>query len=166
MTAADIWQQARHYGVADQLEMYERLTPPQVNEQLNRAKVNLLWSRKEGFNRAIIEGMFAGVPGLMRRGHNYGYAYPYINSQTGRFSSEQDLPDQLAEMVDAYERFSPRAWVMEHMTCQKATEVVEQSPARTGGGPRRTLDARAGGQGRPVGPYGLLGSGRSAAFRG
>ena len=86
-TLDEIVRQARHYGVEDQLEFHEHLSPEEVNVQYNRARVNLLWSRTEGFNRAIIEGMCAGVPCILRAGHNYGHHYAYINSQTGCFSS-------------------------------------------------------------------------------
>src|SRR5213078_1833422 len=66
----------RYYGVADQVELYERLPAADVNELFNRARVNVLWSRREGFNRSIIEGMFAGVPAILREGFNYGHRYP------------------------------------------------------------------------------------------
>jgi glycosyltransferase involved in cell wall biosynthesis len=122
-----IVRQARYYGVEDQLEVYEHLSPEQVNEQYNRAKVNLLWSRKEGFNRAIIEGMFAGVPCLLREGHNYGHHYMYISSQTGCFSSERNMPDRLLWMIRNNQLFSPRGWVLENMSCQRATRTLEES---------------------------------------
>jgi glycosyltransferase involved in cell wall biosynthesis len=126
-TIDDILGQARYYGVEDQLEVYERLSPEEVNYQLNRAKVNIVWSRKEGFNRAVIEGMFAGVPCLLREGFNFGYRYPYINPQTGCFTAEKRLPEQLSWMVWNHQRFSPRDWVLLNMSCQKATEVIEEA---------------------------------------
>src|SRR5262249_46366606 len=105
---------ADYYGVADQVELYERLPPAPVNELLNRARVNVLWSRREGFNRALIEGMFAGVPCILREGHNYGHHYPQINAQTGCFATERDLPDQLLHMTRNHEAFTPREWVMQN----------------------------------------------------
>src|SRR5262249_40002323 len=93
-------------------------------EQLNRAKVNVLWSLKEGVNRAIIEGMLAGVPCVLREGFNYGYHYPHVNSQTGCYSSEKGLPDVLLRMIERYGDFSPREWVLNNMSCHKGTEVL------------------------------------------
>ena len=95
-----------------------------MNALFNRAKVHVLWSRREGFNRAVIEGMFAGVPCVMRRGFNYGHPHAYVNERTGCFASERELPDRLLAMVRDHERFAPRDWVMENMSCQRGTAVL------------------------------------------
>ena len=129
-TQNDIFILAKYFGIHKQIEMYEWLSPEEVNQQLNRAKVNVVWSRKEGVNRTIIEGMFAGVPCILRDGFNYGYPYPYINSQTGCFSSERALPEQLLWMIQNYYQFSPRKWVMANMTCQHATEILGEAIKR------------------------------------
>lgn len=126
LTRADITRLAEYYGIADQLEIREWATPAEVGEYLSRAKVNVIWSRREGVNRAIIEGMFAGVPCIVRDGFNYGYCYPYINAQTGCFSTESELPEQLRRMVERHREFAPREWVMEHMSCQKATQILNE----------------------------------------
>jgi glycosyltransferase involved in cell wall biosynthesis len=123
----DILRQARYYGIEDQLEVYEQLAPEEVNRQLNRAKVNLLWSRREGFNRAIIEGMCAGVPCILRAKHNYAHHYAFINPQTGCFSSEAELPQRLLWMINNRDSFSPREWVLANMSCLKATECLEEA---------------------------------------
>jgi glycosyltransferase involved in cell wall biosynthesis len=129
-TSDDILRQAQHYGVEDQLEIYEWLPPEEVNRLYNRAKVNILWSRKEGFNRAIIEGMFANVPCILRDGHNYGHHYPYINPQTGCFSSEGDLPERLLGAIRNNASFAPREWVLRNMSCLRATEMLAESIKR------------------------------------
>ncbi len=121
----DLRRLAAHYGIDDQIEWHEGLSQPDVNVLLNRSKVNVIWSRKEGVNRAIVEGMFAGVPCVVRAGFNYGFKYPYINEATGRFADESELSDCLAWMMDNYRRFDPRPWVMEHMSCQRSTAIVE-----------------------------------------
>jgi len=129
-TRDDIFRLARYFDVDKQLELYEWLSPEQVNQHLNRAKVNLVWSRKEGVNRAIIEGMFAGVPCILREGFNYGYDYPYINGKTGCFSAEDDLPDRLCWMIENYQLFSPRDWASENMSCQQATKIIRDAIRR------------------------------------
>lgn len=126
----DIRAQARHFGVEEQLDFHERLSPAEVNHLLNRSKVNLLWSRREGVNRAIIEGMFADVPCVVRSGFNYGYEYPYINSQTGRYATEEGLPDVLADMLKNTESFSPYAWVSNNMSPQTTTRALQGSIKR------------------------------------
>jgi glycosyltransferase involved in cell wall biosynthesis len=121
---ADIAREAEYYGVRDQVEFFEWLKPEEVNYQLNRAKVNVIWSRKEGVNRAIIEGMFADVPCILRHGFNYGHPYPYVNAQTGRFADEETLPDVILDLVATYGDYAPREWVLSNMSCQKATDIV------------------------------------------
>jgi hypothetical protein len=75
--------------------------------------------------------MFAGVPCILREGHNYGYRYPYINSQTGCFASEEELPNKLIGMIHNYQKFSPRDWVLSNMSCQKAIQILTGAIRRT-----------------------------------
>jgi glycosyltransferase involved in cell wall biosynthesis len=130
-TKNDILRQAAFCKVADQLEIHEWEPYAQVNDAVNRAKVNVIWSRKEGVNRAIIEGMFAGVPCIMREGFNYGYRYPYINPTTGCFASERDLPAKLLSMIQSSHRLSPRDWVIANMSCQRATTILTEIIGKT-----------------------------------
>ena len=123
----DIRSIARDYGVQDQIELYEWLSPEEVNYHLNRSRVNILWSRFEGSNRAIIEGMFAGIPCILRRGINYGHRYAYINEKTGCYADDGDLHRVLIDMVERFDSFRPREWVLENMTCQKAVEVLDKA---------------------------------------
>jgi hypothetical protein len=124
MTKEDIAREAMQTGVFDQIELHEWLSPAEVNHQLNRAKVNLLWSRREGVNRAIVEGMLAGVPCIVREGFNYGCHYPHINPQTGCYSTERQLPETLAQMCENYRDFRSRQWVIDNMSCQRGTELM------------------------------------------
>ena len=126
LTREDIHRQARYFGVADQIEIQENLETDQMAAALSRSKVHVLWSRREGFNRAIIEAMLAGVPGVLRAGHNYGQHYPYVNARTGQFADERTLPDVLVQMSERYAEYDSRAWVMENMTPQIATERMNE----------------------------------------
>jgi hypothetical protein len=130
LTRDDVFGQARRFGVSDQIEMYENLKPEEVCRQINRTKVHVLWSRREGSNRAIIEAMFADVPGVLRAGHNFGHHYPYINAQTGRFATEESLPDTLTSMIEHRDQFTPRSWMMDHMTPQTATAILNDHVRR------------------------------------
>jgi len=126
-TIDDMRRLAVYYRIADQIEAHEWIPYEQVNEYLNRAKVNVLWSRREGVNRAIIEAMFAGVPTIVRAGFNYGYHYPYINDATGCFAKERDLPGTILRVIDNPELFSPRDWVSANMTCQHAARIMSDT---------------------------------------
>ena len=120
----DVHQQAKYYGLADLVEMQEHLPLESLVAQLNRAKTHLLWSRREGFNRATIEALAVDIPVILREGHNYGLPYRYINPQTGRLANETTLPAVLHEVVERYGEFTPRAWMMDHMTPQTAAAIL------------------------------------------
>lgn len=130
-TRQDIEAEARHFGVHDQIELFERIPPAEVGALLARSKMHVLWSRREGVNRAIIESMFAGTPVIVREGFNYGYRYPFINDATGRFANEGTLGDAILELLDRGANLAPRDWVMAHMTCQHATAIVEDAARQT-----------------------------------
>jgi len=124
LTREELYLQAKYFGISDQLEIHEHLEPEQVALHLNRSKIHVLWSRREGSNKAIIEAMLADLPGILWEGYNYGYPYPYINPQTGRFASEKALPETMTSMIEHLEAFAPRAWIMAHMTPQIATSIL------------------------------------------
>jgi glycosyltransferase involved in cell wall biosynthesis len=138
----DIARLARYYGVLDQLEFHEGIDAEQVNRHLNRARVNVVWSRREGVNRAVIEGLHAGTPCILREGFNYGYHYDFINDQTGCYAAEAELPDRLMDMIERYREYAPRDWVMQNMSCQRATELLGATirEAATARGERWTRD--------------------------
>lgn len=130
LTANDILEQAQYYGVRDLVEIHEWLKPHEVAALLNRAKVLVLWSRKEGVNRSIIESMFTDTPVIVREGFNYGYHYPYINEDTGRFASEKTFPNVLLEVLDNPTAFAPRKWAMEHLTLQALSRPAQRRSER------------------------------------
>ncbi len=115
---------AKHYGVADQVEFHEWLNSSEVNKMLNRARVNIIWSKKEGSNRALVEGMLSGVAGILLKGHNYGFKYKHINEQTGWFVSENELPDKLYQYCRHEHNLESRSWILENMSCQSATSII------------------------------------------
>jgi len=125
LTQEDIASQARYFGVADQLEFFERIAPDAVAALLARSKLHVLWSRREGSNRAIIEAMLADVPVIVRDGLSFGVKYPYINPQTGHFVREDELGERILEMLENRDHYSPREWVLENMTGETATAALE-----------------------------------------
>jgi glycosyltransferase involved in cell wall biosynthesis len=125
-TRGDIEALAEYFGIRDQVETFERISQDEVWKLLTRSKVHVLWSRREGSNRAIIEAMLADVPVIVRDGLNFGFRYPHVNEQTGRFVQEHELGDTILEMIAARRSYSPRDWMVRHMTCQKATQILEE----------------------------------------
>jgi glycosyltransferase involved in cell wall biosynthesis len=126
-TRAEIEAEAAHFGVSDQIELHERIPLADVGRLYRHSKLHVLWSRKEGANRAVIESLFADVPVVVRRGLSYGYHYPYINDHTGAFADEDELGDVLLEMIAARDRYRPREWALANMTCQQATAILEEA---------------------------------------
>ena len=124
-TREDIEALAQHFGIRDQIETHERITQEEVGALLARSKVHVLWSRRECANRAIVEAMLADVPVIVRDGLTFGYRYPYINDQTGRFVKETELGDAILEMIATRDQYRPREWVLRHMTCERATAELE-----------------------------------------
>jgi glycosyltransferase involved in cell wall biosynthesis len=125
LTMADIRALAERFGVSDQVETREWLTREEVGAMLARAKVFVLWSRRECANRAIIEAMEADVPVIVRKGLTFGYAYPYINERTGRFVAEDDLGDGILEMLEHRNGLAPRDWILSNMTPERGTRILE-----------------------------------------
>ncbi len=122
----DIKKMAKHMDIFDQISFHEWITPDEVSELLQCAKVNILWSRFEGNNRAIIEGMFCDTPCIIREGHNYGDKYDYINNKTAEISNELNLAKTIKYVIDNHSFYSPREYVLKEHNCIKATEVLSE----------------------------------------
>lgn len=117
---------AYYYSVGNLIHYFENITQDQVNSILNKSKIHILLSKKEGFNKATIEAMYANIPSFLIEGHNFGYTYPFINEQTGGFIKDSELPqfiDNLDNMLN-YNDFSPREWVMQNMSPQLSTQKL------------------------------------------
>jgi glycosyltransferase involved in cell wall biosynthesis len=131
LTLDNIKEIAVLYNLSENITFYEWIPPLEVSRLYAKAKVNLLWSRFEGLNRSIIEGMFCNISCIMREGFNYGQKYSYINQFTGCWSSEEKLASNLIHAIKHQDKFSPRQYVMEHHTCFKATEILQEAINRT-----------------------------------
>jgi hypothetical protein len=127
LTLQDVADMAAFFQLSDQMELHDDVPQERVNELVNRARVSLIWSRREGVNRAVVESMFAGVPCILPDGFNYGHRYPHVNEQTGCFTSEGGLMGTLGRMLREHERYSPRDWVLANMSCQRATALLEEA---------------------------------------
>jgi len=122
----DIKKMTKYMGIFDQVSFHEWISPDEVSELLQSAKVNILWSRFEGNNRAIIEGMFCDTPCIIREGHNYGDQYDYINCKTASIANESNLAETIKHVIDNQSSYSPREYVFKEHNCIKATEILEQ----------------------------------------
>ncbi len=123
------------YGVRDKVIIHQRLAPSEVNEVLNRSKVNLILTLREGANKSIFEGFFADVPGIVLA-NNIGINKSHINEHTGRLILERELPEVLLWFRDNYPRFHPRDWAMANISPEVSTarlnEVLRQLAEKRG----------------------------------
>lgn len=115
---------AEFYGVRKNIDFFEKLKPHEVNVMLNKAKVNLLLTLKEGANKSIFEGFFANVPGLVLK-ENVGVNKSYLNEQTGRLVPQKELAETLLWFRENYSRFRSREWALGHISPTVSKSLLE-----------------------------------------
>lgn len=108
------------YRLRDRINVFMNLSQRDLNEILNRSKVSVLLSKKEGSNRTLFESMFANVPVLLLH-NNIGVNKEYINEQTGLLISEKELPDAIERIGNMSPPLSPRSWAMENIAPEITT---------------------------------------------
>jgi glycosyltransferase involved in cell wall biosynthesis len=117
-TLSQVENLAKWYGVRRQVTFFEKLCPEEVNMVLNQSKVNVLLSLKEGANKTLFEGMFAGVPAILLE-NNIGVNKEHIvEGRTGRLIKERELPEVLLWFREHYREFRPREWAMQNISPQ------------------------------------------------
>jgi glycosyltransferase involved in cell wall biosynthesis len=135
-TRADMLDIARLYGVDGQLTIYEQITHEHVMDITSRSKVAILTSLKEGGNRALTEALLCDVPIIILDRHLGGFV-EYANAATGLISSEENLAENLALLMDEENRIHPRDWAIDNMSCEVSsarlnTFIKDNSLARGG----------------------------------
>lgn len=125
------------YGVRSRVPVFHQLTQVELNDVLNRAKVNVLMSLKEGSNKSLFESMFAGTPALALL-ENSSINHSYINEYTGMLVNERKVAQALLQFRSEWSRYRPREWAMENISPQATTRKLESRlqslvlPAATG----------------------------------
>jgi glycosyltransferase involved in cell wall biosynthesis len=111
----EILLMVKFYQIEDVLDIVEEASPAYLNELLNKSKVNILLTHKEGSNRSIFEAFFAGTPGIVLK-HNVGVNKNYINEQTGSLIDENQLADTLLYYKDHWHEYQPQLWAKKHIS--------------------------------------------------
>lgn len=120
-TENDVRAEARAFGVRQELELYSNLEIGEVAALQCDARVSLVFSRREGSCVAVTESLFAGSPvGMMDDAHVGSRAY--LNEQTGMVFSRRGLARSLQRFVEQSERFAPRAWAIENISCHRSSQ--------------------------------------------
>jgi glycosyltransferase involved in cell wall biosynthesis len=124
-TEKDLRDEAHVFGVADRFELKLRPSRAEVMAGLARGKVSLVFSKQEGACIAVTESLFADTPvGLFRNARVGSRAF--INDQTGRLLDRRGLARQLVDFVNESERFRPRRWAIENISCHRSRAVLNE----------------------------------------
>jgi glycosyltransferase involved in cell wall biosynthesis len=107
------------------LEFFHSVTQRQLNDLLNRAKVNVLVSLREGANKCLAEGLFAGTPALLIDECACGN-HRHITAETGRAVADRELEDALIQFTDHDEAFRPREWAEKHISPIASTRELSR----------------------------------------
>src|SRR5262249_48307468 len=124
-TRDEFQEQLRRAGIEDQVTLFQGLKGPEINSVLNRSKVHVLLTKIEGGNVALMEAMAANVPSVVYK-HIIGPRKGDFNAMTGVLADDDELPQALADTVDAHDRFRPREWFLQHTGFQIATQKLNE----------------------------------------
>jgi len=120
-TRAEFEAEVRHFGMERDVVIFQGLSPPQVNEVFNKAKVNIFLARMEGGNRGVMEGFAANVPCIVYKHIYGGVRRSDINCATGVFADDEELHEVLLATTSTYDKFQPRAWFLQNTGYQNST---------------------------------------------
>jgi glycosyltransferase involved in cell wall biosynthesis len=118
--------EARAFGVEDRFDLIVKPTRAQVVDALCRAKATLIFSRREGSCIAVAESLFADTPVGLFRDARIG-SQAFINEWTGHLLDRRGLPEQIVRLVEESSRFRARSWAMEHISCYRSHEVLNDA---------------------------------------
>ncbi|HZZ77496.1 MAG TPA: glycosyltransferase [Gemmataceae bacterium] len=121
--ADTIRETARWYGVADRFTLLSNQPYPEVTRAFCQTRASVVLSKREGSCVAIVESMFADAPAAMLRNAGIG-SRAFINEQTGRFLDEASLARDLAEFVRDADRYSPRGWAEQNISCWRSSQIL------------------------------------------
>ncbi len=112
-------------GLGDVIQFIPGLERRELVKAVNRSKVNVLLSFKEGSNRSLFEAMFSNVP-VICLAENIGVNKSYINEFTGLLVPDIFLEDALLSFVEGWRGYSPRAWALSNISPQRTTDKLTQ----------------------------------------
>ncbi len=122
-TEARIHREARMYGVEGRFELRLRASAEAIADGLCRSRVSLIFSRQEGSCIAVAESLLADTPVGLFRDARIG-SKAFINDETGRLLETWDLARQLQDFVESAERYRPRRWALEHISCHRSLDTL------------------------------------------
>jgi len=122
-TIDDIKEEAKQYGILDKLVFFENISPNDVNKVIQRSRIGVMLSKREGANKGIYECLFCNVPVILSS-HNIGVNRSQINRYTGIIAKDNELSDKIVYLIDNIQRFTPRAWAYENTGCMNSNRIL------------------------------------------
>ncbi|MGH7173684.1 MAG: glycosyltransferase [Gemmataceae bacterium] len=125
-TAETILSAAACYGVRERFQLLSNASYETVVAALCRSRASVILSRREGSCVVIAESLFAGAPAALLENAEIG-SRVFINPSTGRLLREGNLAAQLMEFLAESDRYSPRAWAEEHISCFRSSACLNDA---------------------------------------
>jgi hypothetical protein len=122
-SADTIREVARWYGVADRFTLLTNQPHREVARLFCQARASVVLSRREGSCVVVAESLFADAPAALLRGAIIG-SRTFLNEQTGRLLDDRDLARDLTAFVREADRYQPRAWAEQSISCWRSTQIL------------------------------------------
>jgi glycosyltransferase involved in cell wall biosynthesis len=122
-SAESIRELARWYDVADRFTILSNQPHREVTKLFCQARASVVLSKREGSCVVVAESLFADTPVALLHGAVIG-SRVFLNEQTGRFLDERALARDLTEFVRNAERYQPRAWAEQKISCWRSTQIL------------------------------------------
>ena len=90
------------------------VSPPQVNELMNKARIGIVAGVNDGCPAVITEYMLAGLPVVANANLRCGTRY--ITPETGVLAKPETFHEAIGEVLARRDEFTPRTYAMEHWT--------------------------------------------------
>jgi glycosyltransferase involved in cell wall biosynthesis len=134
-TSKEIREEARAFGVKQDLELHTNLEIDEVTALQCDARISVIFSNREGSCVATAESLFASTPVAMTEDSHVG-SKAYINTETGVLVSRAGLAKSLERFLEESDQYAPRRWALENITCRKTSDrlnvVLKGWALRTG----------------------------------
>jgi hypothetical protein len=125
-TADTIRELASWYGVADRFTILTNQPHREVTKLFCQSRASVVLSKREGSCVVVAESLFANAPVAILQDAVLG-SRVFINDQTGRLLDEIHLARDLTDFIGNADRYQPRAWAEQNMSCWKSTQILNDT---------------------------------------
>ena len=124
--AETLKREAEMFGVGDRISIMENLPDEEMITVLQSAKVSVITSLREGSCVAVAESLFCDVPVALLEESRIG-SKSMINRSTGTLLRPGHVPEDLENLIDHYQDYRPRAWMVENgMDCRSSSRRLNE----------------------------------------